>query len=39
MRIIEKKVNKRIRRVYTCKDCNAGLAWELDYKGLDYEID
>ena len=32
MRIIAKKVNKRIRKVFTCKDCNAGLALDFDYK-------
>ena len=38
MRIIAKKVNKRIRKVFTCKDCNAGLAWEFYFKGVDYEL-
>ena len=38
MRIIAKKVNKWIRRVYTCKDCNAGLSWKLDNKGLKYDL-
>ena len=38
MRIITQIVKKRIRRAYRVEDCNAGLAWKLDYKGVDYEL-
>jgi len=36
MKIITQVVKKRIRKVFTCKDCNAGLAWEFDFKGVDH---
>ena len=38
MKVYRKKIKTRIRKVWVNVEPNWALAWELDFKGVDYEL-